>query len=349
MSPQALDFPRFQARAPWWGPDLQTLRNSFRGPALPAVSPARRERLHLALPSSPPEARADRLAALLEEPPIPAPAAPLVVLIHGLGGDETSTYLQTSASHLLANGLAVLRLNLRGAGPSRPLCHQQYHAGRTEDLRDALAGLPADRTRNGLVLVGFSLGGNMLLKFLAEHGAETEGLLGAVSISAPIDLRVASRRILEPRNVVYHRHLLTGMKTEALAADSITDAERALVPTLESIVDFDERLVAPRNGFAGADDYYARNHARQFLPEVRVKTLVIHALDDPWIPAESYTSVAWHDTDTLTPLLPGGGGHVGFHADGSRVPWHDQCTLRFVTQLAREGFEAPALEGLGAA
>ncbi len=319
-------FPRFVPRAPWWGPDLQTLRNTLRGPVAVRPEGTRTERLTLALR----DGSGDRLSALLERPRETRPDAPLVVVIHGLGGDETSAYVQATAAALLASGYPVLRLNLRGAGPSRPLCRQQYHAGRTGDLRDALLALPGSES---LVVVGYSLAGNMLLKFLAEHGAEVPRLLGAVAVSAPIDLARSSARILEARNWAYHRHLLAGMKREALAASSLTDEEHGILREVRTIVEFDERIVAPRNGFAGAEDYYARNHARRFLAEIRIETLVIHALDDPWIPGRLYTDFDWSTNPRLVPLLPAGGGHVGFHAADARTPWHDRCVLRFVARL----------------
>ena len=355
--------PAFVPRLPWVGADLQTLRNSFRGAVATPPAGTRVERITVAMPPSE-DGSVDRLAARLERPANPSPLpSPLVVLIHGLGGSEDSNYLDASSAHLLEGGANVLRLNLRGAGASRPLCRQQYHAGRAEDLRDFLAGLPAALEEalgaegpavlsEGLVLVGFSLGGNMLLKFLAEYGATTPGLRAGVSISAPIDLGRSSRRILERRNVVYHRHLLRGMLEEArLAGDSITPEEWEVLDTVESILEFDDRLVAPRNGFAGAADYYARCSAIHFLPEIRVPTWVIHALDDPWIPGAMYADFAWRDNPSLLPILPGGGGHVGFHARGTRVPWHDQCLDALLAALARESREGAAEEAtaLGAA
>ncbi len=83
--------------------------------------------------------------------------------------------------------------------------------------------------------------------------------------------------------------------------------------------------MAPRNGFANAAAYYAACHARQFLGAIRTPTLVIHAQDDPWIPAEAYLSFDWKDNPALVPLLPEGGGHVGFHGEGSTTPWYDRC------------------------
>jgi predicted alpha/beta-fold hydrolase len=326
MTRARLDFPRFVPRAPWLGPDLQTIRNVLRRPPDAVEDAAARTRIVLPLD----DGTGDRLVAYLVDPRRPRDGAPLVILVHGLGGSSESTYIQVTTSHLLGLGYPVLQLNLRGAGESRPLCREQYHAGRTSDFREALAGLPPERVREGLVAVGFSLGGNMLLK----HAAESGGLRGAVSISAPIDLRAASHRFLDARNRFYHRYLLAGMKRECLDAPAgISEEERALIPKLRTILEFDEQIVAPRNGYVSAEDYYQQNHARQFLGEIEIPTLVIHALDDPWIPSRSYTEYPWARNPFLDALLPSSGGHVGFHARDSRVPWHDRCLAVFLSNL----------------
>jgi predicted alpha/beta-fold hydrolase len=320
-------YPPFAPRAPWYGPDLQTLRNFVRGAAVAPTEPILFERLELPLADGSGDVLLARLARPQEGRAPRRSDAPLVVLVHGLGGSEESPYIGATTSHLLAGGWPVLQLNLRGAGPSRARCRQQYHAGRSEDFRDALLGLPEPLTANGIVAVGYSLGGNMLLKYAAEYA----GLRGVVSISAPIDLAAASQRFLDPRNRVYHLRLLIGMKAEALGEGAaITEEERHLLPGIRSILEFDEKIVAPRNGFAGAADYYAKNHARQFLGAIRLPALVIHAQDDPWIPKQAYTSYDWSSNGILTALLPTGGGHVGFHGRGTHVPWHDRCLVRFL-------------------
>lgn len=319
-----LDLPRFVARAPWLGPDLQTLRNMMRPPKLTQEAGER-----LILPLA--DGSGDCLAALLQRP-AGEPQAPLVVLVHGLSGGEASPYMQVSATALLRRGHPVLRLNLRGAGPSRPLCRFQYHAGRTADLRDALAALDPVLTERGLVLIGYSLGGNMLLKFLAEHGRAFP-IRAAAAVSAPIDLAAAARRILARRNAIYHWNLLRAMKIEALGAGAeLTASERTAVEAARTIIDFDDVFVAPRNGFVDAADYYARNSAAQFLAAIPLPTLVVHALDDPWIPPDAYRRVEWARARFCHPLLAPGGGHVGFHARGDRLPWHDRAIGAFLTQ-----------------
>lgn len=298
-------FPEFRARAPWWGGDLQTLRNFLRRPR-PELPGAISERLVLKLA----DGSGDALAALHERPSQGA-RGPLAVLIHGLSGSEESSYMGCSAAQLVARGHGVVRLNLRGAGASRPLCRFQYHAGRTGDLRDALKALPRELVGNGLVLIGFSLGGNVLLKFLAEHAAELP-IRASVSISAPLDLEAASLRFLERRNRVYHWRMLRAMKRESLAPGAeLSACERDAIAQARTIWEFDDRFVAPRNGFRDASHYYATNMARRFLPQIRVPTLVIQALDDPWVPPHPATSFRWHENPSLVPLLAQRGGHVG--------------------------------------
>jgi len=314
----------FSARPPWLGPDLQTLRNALRPPRIALAG----ERLELALA----DGSGDRLAAMLHRPA--ACQRPLVVLIHGLSGGEESAYMLVSAAALLERGHPVLRLNLRGAGASRPLCRFQYHAGRTADLRAALVALAPALTADGVLLVGYSLGGNMLLKFLAEHAGDLP-VRAAAAVSAPLDLAAAARRILMPRNRLYHWNLLRAMKREALTpAAELAPSERLAITAARDIVEFDDRFVAPRNAFAGAADYYARNSAEQFLPAIRVPTLIVHALDDPWIPPDVYRRVRWADHRHLRAVLSPGGGHVGFHARGARLPWHDRVLGEFFAETA---------------
>src|SRR5260370_12141999 len=156
----------------------------------------------------------DGLGGSLHRPPPasgPAPARRLVVLIHGLSGCEQSHYMVKTAAHLLALGFTVLRLNLRGAGASRPHCRFQYYAGRSGDFADVLAALPFELIKGGVVAIGYSLGANMLLKYLGEWGSDAP-LKGAIAVSAPLDLARTARRMMPRRHRLYPRHLLRHMR-----------------------------------------------------------------------------------------------------------------------------------------
>ena len=317
----ANDFPPFIARPPWLGGDLQTVRNLLRPPP-----PLAGRRLRLALD----DGSGDVLWAAIDHPAVPR-GGPLLVLIHGLAGCEESAYVVNSARHFLSLGWRVLRLNLRGAGPSRADCSGFYHAGRSEDLRRALAVL-IEESDDGIVLYAYSLGANMMLKFLGEGGAE--GVRAAISVSAPIDLAATWKRFSRPRNLVYQRWLLGHMKREAAAPGAdLSERERRAVAAARTVWEFDDSFVAPRHGFAGADDYYARCSAAPFLAAIAVPTLLIHAGDDPWIPAAPYECHDWRSSPALTPVLTRSGGHVGFHGAGSPVPWHDRCAERFLDAI----------------
>jgi predicted alpha/beta-fold hydrolase len=324
MARSGLTFPAFRGRWPWWGRDLQTLRNVILGNP-PSLAEYPGERREFAMDDG------DMLLGSLHRPATDA-ARPLVVLIHGLTGSEDSGYLRTTARHLLGLGYPVLRLNLRGAGLSGSLCRSRYHAGRSEDLRQVLGQMDGRLAGQGLLLVGYSLGGNLLLKYLGEAGRRAV-VRGAVSISAPIDLDAARRGLMRRRNRLYHRHLLAGLKLDFERLSLAPDLRRAL-SEVETILEFDERILAPLMGFAGAADYYNRAMALPLLPEIRVPTLVIHARDDPWIPFASYRDFDWTGNARLLPLFPAHGGHLGFHGRGTTLPWHDRCMSLFFARCA---------------
>lgn len=327
--PDTFDFakPAFRPRFPWWGADLQTLAGRLL-PPIPTVAPHASERL--AFPMR--DGTGDTLLAMLDRPARPRAGTPLVILVHGLTGLETSRYMMSMSRQLLGRGHRVLRLNLRGAGPSRALCRDHYYAGRSQDFRHLLTLLPSALVADGLVAVGYSLGGAMLLKYLGEEGTATP-LRAAATVCAPIDLSLTCRNMMRPRNWLYHRYILGQMKAEATAGGaSLTADERAAVIGSRTVWDYDDRFIAPRYGFGGAEDYYERCRPSRFMASIRVPTLTLAALDDPWIPGALYEGYNWPGNRKLVPLLAKGGGHVGFHAVDGAEPWSDRAIARFFEQ-----------------
>ena len=321
--PQA--FPSFHERPPWIGCDLQTLRNFLCG-GPPELSGG--ERLLLPMPDG------DRLAARLDRPAVAELSTPLVVLVHGLAGSESSQNAIATARRLVHEGWTVLRLNLRGSEPSRPTSSGRYHAGKTEDLAAAIRALPPKLVQRGVFLVGHSLGGNLVLKFLGEGGHDLP-VLAAAAVSTPLDLAGTCARMMEPRNCLYHRHMLRAMKIEAMAEGAeLTTAERASIAAARNVYEFDDMFVAPRFGYRGALDYYEANEARRYLGGIRRPTLIIHALDDPWIPSACYTTVDWARLPRIETALTPHGGHLGFHGLDSPAPWHDRMIARWLAKQA---------------
>jgi predicted alpha/beta-fold hydrolase len=321
------DLPPFKPRFPWLGADLQTVRNTVlrRGADL-AVYPLETLRLPLA------DGSGDTLLGLYNVP-LHASLKPLVVVLHGLGGGAESFYVRNSAAAFLAAGFPTLRLFLRGAGPTRPLCRQHYHAGRSGDIEAALAALPDVLRAHGVLLMGFSLGGNMLLKFLGERGADAGDVIGGVAVSAPIDLAACCRAIMRRRNELYHRYILNRMKRDTLPTPDLPARFRDAALSSRTVYEFDDRFVGPINGWSGAEEYYAVNSAARYLGGIRQPTLVIHAEDDPWIPIDCYRAFDWGGAPHLRLMLAKGGGHVGFH-DRKLGLWHDACARAFAEHLS---------------
>lgn len=320
-----MNVPPFRPRFPWLTGDLQTIANRFVPPASLAWYEAQEIRLTMA--------DGDTLLAMHHRPRRGSDK-PLAVLIHGLTGSADSNYVLNSAAHLLSLGHPVLRLNLRGAGPSRRLCKGQYYAGRSQDLREALALLPGELKANGLIAIGYSLGGAMLLKYLGEEGSGA-AFKAAATVSSPIDLSVTCQWMKRPRNRLYHVYILANMKREASAPGAaLTAEERAAVLRSRSVWEYDEHFIGPRHGFAGAEDYYDKNKPLRFLSGIRVPTLLIAATNDPWIPVSTYRNFDWASNPALTSLLPNGGGHVGFYAAGDSVAWSDRAIEAFLSGIA---------------
>jgi hypothetical protein len=326
--PKDLRFPPFRERFPWIGGDLQTSGDFL---FIPSVTnrASRVERLEFPMN----DGTDDVLLGALDHPHRPVTGAALAIVIHGLTGCEESKYVLRTSAGLLERGHPVLRLNLRGAGPSIGKARQQYHSGRSEDLRRVLEQLEATGRFQGYLPIGFSLGGNLVLKALGEFGRDFPIVAGC-SVSAPIDLALTAKRFLDPRNTIYHRWLIERMKQEALQlpADAIPDAQREAVRNVRDIIAFDQALTAPRNGYVDAWEYYDRNAAERFMPDIEVPTLVIHALNDPWIPGAIYRRFDWSANPWLVPLLPERGGHVGFHEPGGGS-WADRCLGLFLDAL----------------
>lgn len=329
---ESLDLPPFRPRFPWWGADLQTLSILWR-PSVSDLSPHVSERVCFPMA----DRTGDILLGMLDRPATPIAGRPLVILVHGMTGCEDSVYVLGAARHLLGLGYTTLRLNVRGAGPSRPYCGEIYHVGRTADFRRVLEQVPEELKANGVVAVGYSLGGAMLLKYLGEEGAFSP-LRAAASICAPIDLIGTGEHMMRPRNRLYHAYLLNGVKAETLGEGArLTAEERRIVRRARTVQEYDDTFIAPRYGYRDARDYYELCAPLHYMPEIRTPTLVLATCDDPWIPITHYKAFKWSDNPWLLPILTPTGGHVGFHGAEGNQPWCDLALAKFLEHVDTMG------------
>lgn len=319
----------FRPQFPWFGGDLQTLRNTMASskPDLPHSAASR-----LLLPTF--DGSGDTLSAAINRP-LDITNRPAVLLVHGMTGDETSHNVLASAAYFLGRNHAVIRLNLRNAGPTVGTCKHLYHAGRSEDLRSAIASLPDDLTANKLFLIGISLGGNLVLKTLAE-GDGLAQVIGAATVCAPIDLRASQQRIMAPRNLLYHRHFLKYLVRDARRAFNDNREMDTTLDSIGTILEFDDKITAPNAGFSSAEDYYNQCSAAPMIPEINTPVLMISAASDPLIPAAMYLGCGWPENRPINLIIAPDGGHVGFHDVGHKTPWHDRMIGAFIDSLLRQ-------------
>jgi len=256
------------------------------------------------------------------------------LLIHGLGGSTDAPYIRGLADALLQAGWAVTAINLRGASTPNRLA-RTYHAGDTADLAFIAPRLRALSPDAPLVACGFSLGGNALLKLMGETGANAPFDV-AVSVCAPLRLDLTAEHLNRGLSKAYTAYLLAKLKLSLWRKRALVRPHIDFTAAMRA-TDFrswDERVTAPLNDFADADDYYARSSARGYLSTIARPTLILHALDDPFMP-----STVLPEPHELSPSITldayPHGGHVGFaaHTDGSFAPaWFaEDRTLAFFT------------------
>lgn len=250
---------------------------------------------------------------------------PVLLLLHGLTGSSNSPYVVGMQKAIAREGWASVALNWRGCSGEPNLLSRSYHSGASEDLASVIAHLRAKRPLAPLYAAGYSLGGNVLLKYLGESGLNSD-LQGAVAVSVPFRLDQCADRIGMGFSRVYQRHFMREMlayvkdKQRHFKDEGISEglAELSALGSLENMRtfwDFDGRVTAPLHGYADAKDYYRRSSSRYFLGEIRTPTLIIQAADDPFVFKHSLPEPEELSASTEFELQEKG-GHVGF-VDGS--------------------------------
>lgn len=284
--------------APWWcrnGHVHTVARSLLSRPDGPAV-----ERLEIATPDD------DFLELDVAEGPAGAPA---VLLLHGLEGSSRRYYIVELTNHLSGLGCTVVAMNFRGCGSRLNRQRRFYHSGDTRDVQTVLRWMQGRFPGAALGAVGFSLGGNVLLKSLGEQGGN-HPLQAAAAVSVPYHLKAGSLLLQKGVNRVYEYHFLRTLTAKlAQKRNTYPDLPRFRGSTL---YDFDDQVTAPLHGFTSADDYYARCSSRAFLDGIGRPTLLVHSRADPICPVSRMPLQAIRQNESLHYVITRQGGHVGF-------------------------------------
>lgn len=254
----------------------------------------------------------------------------LVILSHGLEASSKAPYIQGMAGALHRRGWDVLAWNCRGCSGEPNRLPRAYHSGASEDLhevvRHALAVHPARR----IDLVGFSLGGNMTLKYLGERSPSPR-IHRAVAFSVPCDLACSSARLGEALNWPYMERFLRSLRAKIREKHGRFPGliDIAGIGQVRNFQQFDDRYTAPLHGFRDASDYWARSSSRQFLPHIPIPSLLVNAANDPFLGPGCFPRDEAVASELFHLEIPEDGGHCGF-SSGDRESWTEQRAAEFL-------------------
>ncbi|MGD0499584.1 MAG: alpha/beta fold hydrolase [Bryobacteraceae bacterium] len=252
-----------------------------------------------------------------------------IVMVHGLEGSGAAGYMRGMAAAAVRAGFAAYSFHMRTCGGSQRLCHTLYHAGLTSDLLAVLRQFQSEG-RAPAVLVGFSLGGNVVLKLAGELGEAARPLIRSVcAVSTPLDLEAAARRLAAPENRLYNRRFVRGMRARLCSTGRYRKVDFAGIRTVR---DIDDRITAPSFGFGDAAHYYRTQSALGYLAGVRVPVLLVQAKDDPLVPFQVFESEAVRSNPWIHLLAAAHGGHLGFIGRAPCRFWAEHAILRWVSE-----------------
>ena len=322
---------QYKFKSAWWLPEghSQTLWRKFAGS--PAVNHAR-ERVELS------DGDFIDIDWLTAEERAKNSAQPLVFILHGLCGSSSSSYVLSLQTLLIENGFNSVVMNFRGCSGELNRKAQAYHSGVSHDLEEVLRNVIRQHKPEAVSLVGYSLGANVLLKWLGEH-YDYSKVDKAVAVSTPFTLGLCSREMLSGLSRFYGRYFTKRLLSDYLhkrkefeLQDKGPELEELLglgdVSRVSNIWELDDQITAPLHGFESANDYYKRCSSIKFLPEISASTLLIQSYDDPLVPPVALPEAGMVSESTVMELSPKG-GHVGF-VSAQNSNWLEHRILKFL-------------------
>ncbi|TDQ25515.1 YheT family hydrolase [Tenacibaculum caenipelagi] len=261
----------------------------------------------------------------------------LVLLIHGLEGSSQSNYMITTSNYLNEIGLDTVCMNLRGCSEEDNLLLETYHSGKTDDVHFIIQHLQKNYQYDNIVIVGFSLGGNLTLKYLGEFNNIPSIVKGGIAVSVPIDLTSSQAELNKLKNKIYMNEFLRTMKLKLLQkAEKFPEfkLDKELLFKASKFRHLEKQYTVPVFGFKSSEDYWEKASAKPFIPEIKVPTLLINALDDTFLSEECYPFKEAKEVKNFHLLTPNYGGHVGFLTSFSNDDnkWLEQRISKFIQE-----------------
>ena len=328
-----LRFNDFAPRRWLRNPHLQTIAGNYL-PRIDTLPPAATEYIEVSIATS----GQDSSQVLCHCHWQPAPAlCPTAILLHGLEGSSASQYILGNANKLWHAGCNIVRMNMRNCGGTENLSPTLYHSGLSGDVLAVMNKCISRHALQSISLLGYSMGGNIVLKLAGELGSSAPPQLRSViGVSPAIDLAPSADALHTPANRIYEEKFLRALKRrfrrKARLFPHVYDAGLAM--TVRSLRDFDHRITALYSGFASADDYYHRASAARVLHRIAVPTLILHSLDDPFVRLTRETRSLLAENPDILFFETQHGGHCAFLAQPSLPAndgyWAEYAALQFL-------------------
>ena len=257
----------------------------------------------------------------------------LVVISHGLEGNSHRAYMKGMARVFSKNGFDVLAWNFRGCSDEMNRLLRFYHSGATEDL-DCVVAHAQRQGYTEINLVGFSLGGNLTLKYLGERKPHPE-ITRTVVFSVPMDLHTSCVKISKPGNIVYSKRFLNSLKEKVIRKSRVMSGlDLTGIDKINTLMSFDDRYTAPLHGFQGAIDYYTKCSSLHFIDTITIPTLIVNAQNDPFLSDQCYPLAKYKNHPLIIFENPRHGGHVGFaQFNKNGLYWSEERALAFLKNV----------------
>lgn len=255
----------------------------------------------------------------------------LIIVLHGLEGNAQRPYMVGVAKLFNKNDVDAVCVNFRGCSGEDNLKYRSYHSGATDDLIEIINHITTTKKYSEIYLKGFSLGGNVILKYLGEGNKIPPEIRAAVAVSVPCYLKGSAKELHTFKNVLYHdrfkKHLVNRLKLKQKTFSNLISLET--INTIKTLTDFDDVYTSKAHGFKDAQEYYKKSSSLQFLHNIKIPTLIINALNDSFLSPECYPIKEAKQNPYLHLEMPNHGGHVGF-VDKKNIYYNERRAFEFI-------------------